>query len=132
MEQLWIWLGETYFSKPNAFAVASYLAYYAYICLASILLPAKSVPGHPNPKRGPQLTYLQEKGNNPQKSDSLGARAFHELHNTSATECVPAHPTQPVIQPQHFSDRSYEEKITETQKTGKPKLPEGSFEFATI
>lgn len=57
MEQLWIWLGETYFSKPNAFAVASYLAYYAYICLASIVLPAKSVPGHPNPKRGPQLTY---------------------------------------------------------------------------
>ena len=57
MEPLWTWLKETYLSTPTSYTVAAYLAYYAYICLASIFLPAKSVLGHPQPKRGPQLTY---------------------------------------------------------------------------
>lgn len=57
MDQILSYLTSTYLSPPTAKAFSSYLIYYAYICLASILLPSKSVKGHPNPKRGPQLTY---------------------------------------------------------------------------
>lgn len=41
-------------TSPTINSLAIYLIYYTYICLASILLPAKIVKGHPNPKRGPQ------------------------------------------------------------------------------
>lgn len=57
METIWTKLKETYLSSPITYTVSAYLVYYAYICLASIFLPAKSVLGHPQPKRGPQLTY---------------------------------------------------------------------------
>lgn len=42
---------------PTASTVTSYLAYYAWICLASIIIPSTQVKGHPKPKRGEQLTY---------------------------------------------------------------------------
>ncbi len=45
------------FAAPTLTSVGIYLVYYIYICLASILLPAYEVKGHPNPKRGPQQTY---------------------------------------------------------------------------
>lgn len=44
-------------AAPTLTSVCIYLIYYAYICLASIFLPAYEVKGHPNPKRGPQQTY---------------------------------------------------------------------------
>ena len=50
-------LTNTIFHKPTFTSVAIYLTYYAYICLASLLLPSKIVNGHPNPKRGPRLQY---------------------------------------------------------------------------
>jgi hypothetical protein len=31
--------------------------FYAYICLGSLVVPARVVLGHPSPKRGPQLKY---------------------------------------------------------------------------
>jgi hypothetical protein len=57
MDQLLSYLTSTYLATPTPKAFTSYLIYYAYICLASLLLPSKVVKGHPNPKRGPQLTY---------------------------------------------------------------------------
>lgn len=57
MEPVLTYLRSTFLATPTFSAVASYLTYYAYICLASILLPSKQVKGHPQPKRGPQLTY---------------------------------------------------------------------------
>jgi hypothetical protein len=57
MDALWTWLKGSYLSSPTTYTVAAYLAYYAYICLASILLPAKQTLGHPQPKRGAQLSY---------------------------------------------------------------------------
>jgi hypothetical protein len=44
-------------TSPTIYSLVIYLIYYTYICLASILLPAKVVKGHPNPKRGPQQEY---------------------------------------------------------------------------
>ena len=37
--------------------VGAYLGYYAYIVLAALLIPGRTVKGHPSPKRGPQLEY---------------------------------------------------------------------------
>ena len=51
------WISSTIFAAPTQTAVTAYLIYYAYICLASILLPSITVKGHSQPKRGPQLTY---------------------------------------------------------------------------
>lgn len=42
---------------PDIGNVGAFLLYYAYIVVASLLLPGETVKGHPNPKRGPQLTY---------------------------------------------------------------------------
>lgn len=44
-------------ATPTEYVVKAYLIYYAYICLASIIIPGKNVKGHAEPKRGPQLTY---------------------------------------------------------------------------
>lgn len=57
MPELLEYLRTTYLTAPTTSAFTAYLIYYAYICLASILLPSKTVKGHPHPKRGPQLTY---------------------------------------------------------------------------
>jgi len=51
------WLSSTVFAAPNCTAFTAYLIYYAYICIASLLLPSITVKGHSQPKRGPQLTY---------------------------------------------------------------------------
>ena len=51
------WVTTHLFCAPTTASVTIYLLYYAYICLASILLPAKIVDGHPHPKRGPRLKY---------------------------------------------------------------------------
>lgn len=51
------YLRATYLATPTLAAVTSYLIYYSYICLASLLLPGKVTKGHPQPKRGQQLTY---------------------------------------------------------------------------
>ena len=50
-------LRSTVFATPTISAVSSYLIYYAYICIASLLLPSIKVKGHPQPKRGRQLEY---------------------------------------------------------------------------
>ncbi len=50
-------LKSTVFATPTLSAVSSYLIYYAYICVGSLLIPSKIVKGHPQPKRGAQLTY---------------------------------------------------------------------------
>lgn len=50
-------LGATLLHPLTLNSIAIYLSYYSYICLASVLLPAKIVNGHPNPKRGPRLQY---------------------------------------------------------------------------
>ena len=50
-------LTEKLFAAPTLTSVGIYLAYYLYICVASIYLPAYPVKGHPNPKRGPQQNY---------------------------------------------------------------------------
>ena len=47
----------TFLATPSLYTIQAYLIYYAYICIASILVPGHKVKGHPNPKRGPQLTY---------------------------------------------------------------------------
>jgi Delta14-sterol reductase len=57
MESALEYLRSTFLATPTASTIASYLTYYAYICLASILVPSRKVKGHPQPKRGPQLTY---------------------------------------------------------------------------
>jgi hypothetical protein len=51
------YLRSTFLASPTISTVVSYLIYYVYICLASILIPSQEVKGHPQPKRGPQLTY---------------------------------------------------------------------------
>lgn len=51
------WAKERFLACPTSTSVTLYLAYYTYICIASLVLPAKIVNGHPNPKRGPQLKY---------------------------------------------------------------------------
>ena len=51
------WLCSTIFAAPTQTAFTAYLIYYAYICIASLVLPSITVKGHPQPKRGPQLTY---------------------------------------------------------------------------
>jgi hypothetical protein len=50
-------LKSTILATPTLSAVSSYLIYYAYICAGSLLIPSKPVKGHPQPKRGGQLTY---------------------------------------------------------------------------
>ena len=50
-------LRSTVFATPTTSAFTSYLIYYAYICIVSLLLPSIRVKGHPQPKRGPQLDY---------------------------------------------------------------------------
>ena len=50
-------LRSTILATPTCSAFTSYLIYYAYICVASLLLPSIKVKGHPQPKRGPQLEY---------------------------------------------------------------------------
>lgn len=57
MEAALAYLRSTFFATPTLSTVSAYLIYYAYICLASILVPSRKVNGHPQPKRGPQLTY---------------------------------------------------------------------------
>ena len=52
-----IWVKDHFFCAPTATAWTIYSIFYAYICLGSLILPAKIVDGHPNPKRGPQLKY---------------------------------------------------------------------------
>jgi len=47
-------INQKLFASPTLFSVGIYLVYYSYICLASLILPAKIVKGHPNPKRGAQ------------------------------------------------------------------------------
>lgn len=42
---------------PTIGDVGAYLAYYSYIVLAAFIIRGPTVKGHPNPKRGPQLTY---------------------------------------------------------------------------
>ncbi len=54
---LFDYLRSTFLATPTASTITAYLTYYAYICLASILLPSKTVPGHSAPKRGKQLHY---------------------------------------------------------------------------
>ena len=56
MEQLQ-WAKEHFLCSPTKISVIIYLVYYTYICVSSLVLPAKIVNGHPNPKRGPQLKY---------------------------------------------------------------------------
>lgn len=51
------WITTHLFCAPTLTSVIIYLIYYTYICLASIILPAKIVDGHPHPKRGPRLKY---------------------------------------------------------------------------
>lgn len=50
-------LGQTLFHPLTFNSLTIYITYYTYICLGSILLPAKIINGHPNPKRGPRLQY---------------------------------------------------------------------------
>ena len=50
-------LRNTVFATPTCSVFSAYLIYYAYICVASLLLPSIKVKGHPQPKRGPQLEY---------------------------------------------------------------------------
>jgi len=57
MQALFEHLSNTFFAAPTLSTIGAYLTYYIYICLASIFLPSNSVKGHPQPKRGPQLTY---------------------------------------------------------------------------
>ena len=57
IEGIATYLGSTFLASPTASSFKAYLTYYAYICIASILIPSKSVKGHSHPKRGPQLTY---------------------------------------------------------------------------
>jgi hypothetical protein len=51
------WFKERFLCGPTLTAILIYATYYSYICIASLVLPAKIVNGHPNPKRGPQLKY---------------------------------------------------------------------------
>lgn len=55
--ELIAWAKDRFLAAPTTTSVTLYLIYYAYICIASLVLPAKIVKGHPNPKRGPQLKY---------------------------------------------------------------------------
>lgn len=57
MNAVWDYLGRTFLAAPTASAFTSYLVYYAYICLGSLIVPSTKVKGHPQPKRGPQLEY---------------------------------------------------------------------------
>lgn len=50
-------LTDKLFAAPTITSIIIYLIYYVYICVASMLLPASTVKGHPHPKRGPQQTY---------------------------------------------------------------------------
>jgi hypothetical protein len=50
-------LRSTVLATPTTSAFAHYLIFYAYICIASLILPSTRVKGHPQPKRGPQLEY---------------------------------------------------------------------------
>lgn len=56
-ESISSYLGSTFFAAPTYSTVTAYLAYYVYICIASIIIPSKLVLGHPSPKRGKQLQY---------------------------------------------------------------------------
>jgi hypothetical protein len=51
------WIKEHFLCIPTCTSITIYIIYYSYICLASLIIPAKTVNGHPNPKRGPQLKY---------------------------------------------------------------------------
>ena len=51
------WVKEHFFCAPTATAWTIYSIFYAYICIGSMVIPGKTVNGHPNPKRGPQLQY---------------------------------------------------------------------------
>lgn len=51
------WFKDHFLTAPTVTSLTIYSAYYLYICVASLVLPAKIVNGHPNPKRGPQLKY---------------------------------------------------------------------------
>lgn len=57
MDSVLSYLQTTVFATPTSTAFASYLIYYAYICLGSVLVSSNKVKGHPQPKRGPQLDY---------------------------------------------------------------------------
>lgn len=52
-----LWFKDRFLAAPTLTSITIYLLYYAYICAASLLLPANIVDGHPNPKRGPRLKY---------------------------------------------------------------------------
>ncbi len=56
MEALY-WIKDHFLRCPTTTSVLIYLVYYTYICVSSLVLPAKIVNGHPNPKRGSQLKY---------------------------------------------------------------------------
>jgi hypothetical protein len=51
------WIKDHFLCGPTLTSITIYAIYYSYICVASIIIPAKIVDGHPNPKRGPQLKY---------------------------------------------------------------------------
>lgn len=55
--QLLVWFKDHFLTLPTLTSLTIYSSYYLYICIASLVLPAKIVNGHPNPKRGPQLKY---------------------------------------------------------------------------
>lgn len=57
MSEYLAWFQDRFLCGPTWTAVTIYSIYYTYICIASLILPAKIVNGHPNPKRGPQLKY---------------------------------------------------------------------------
>lgn len=52
-----VWAKDHFLAAPTIASVTIYTIYYTYICVGSLILPAKIVSGHPNPKRGPQLKY---------------------------------------------------------------------------
>ena len=56
-ESIYSYLDSTFLAAPTYSTVRAYLVYYAYICIASIIIPSKPVLGHPSPKRGKQLQY---------------------------------------------------------------------------
>lgn len=51
------WVKDRFFCSPSITSLVIYSIYYIYICVGSLLIPAKIVDGHPSPKRGPRLKY---------------------------------------------------------------------------
>ena len=57
LSSLLIWVKDHFLCAPTPTAWTIYSIFYAYICVGSLLIPAKTVDGHSHPKRGPQLKY---------------------------------------------------------------------------